>query len=64
MGQVIGESTRDGGRPKTEPITIKHLVSTILNTLIDGSQLRLTPDTPREIIRATTDWKPIPGLYS
>ncbi len=64
MGQVIGESTRDGSTPQTEPITIKHLVSTILNTLVDGSQLRLTPDVPREIIRATTDWQPIPGLHS
>jgi len=63
MGQVIGESTRDGSTPKTEPVTIKHLVSTILNTLIDGGQLRLISDAPREIIRATTDWKPIPGLH-
>ncbi len=62
MGQVIGESTRDGSRPKSEPMTIKHLISTILNRLIDAGQLRLIPDAPREIVRATTDWKPIHGL--
>ncbi len=64
MGQVIGESTRDGSKPKTEAITIKNLVSTVLNTLLDAGQLRLIPDTPREIIQATSDWKPIPGLHA
>ncbi|MBL4885164.1 MAG: DUF1501 domain-containing protein, partial [Planctomycetaceae bacterium] len=63
MGQVIGESARDGSVPKSDPITIKHLVSTVLNTLLDGGQLRLVPDAPREIIQATTDWKQIPGLH-
>jgi len=63
MGQVIGQSSRDGGTPATEPVTIQNLVSTILNTLIDGAELRLLPDTPREILQATTQWEPIPGLF-
>lgn len=30
MGQVIGQSTRDGGEPATEPVTNARLISTIL----------------------------------
>ncbi len=62
MGQVIGQSARDGGTPASEPVTIQNLVSTVLNSLFEGGQLRLVPDTPREILQAVTQWKPIPGL--
>lgn len=62
MGQVIGESDKDGGKPKTNPITIKHLVATILRTLMNPGELRLMTDAPREIIQAGSEWDPIPGL--
>lgn len=42
-GQVIGQSTRDGGEPDTEPLTIAHLVSSILHTVFDMGRLRLEP---------------------
>lgn len=42
-GQVIGQSTRDGGEPDTDPLTLKHLVSTILHTVFDMGRLRLEP---------------------
>lgn len=42
-GQVIGQSTRDGGEPDTDPLTLKHLVSTILHTVFDVGRLRLQP---------------------
>jgi hypothetical protein len=42
-GRVIGQSTRDGGEPATEPYTPAHLVSTILHTAFDVGQLRLMP---------------------
>ncbi len=42
-GRVIGQSTRDGGEPATENFTPAHLVSTILHTTFDVSQLRLLP---------------------
>ncbi len=42
-GQVIGQSTRDGGEPATEPFGPKHLISTILHTVFDAGQLRLVP---------------------
>jgi uncharacterized protein (DUF1501 family) len=62
MGRVIGQSTRDAAEPLTEPVTIPHLVSTILHTLLDVGQLRLVPGVPREILRAVTGADPIDGL--
>jgi len=62
MGRVIGQSTRDAAEPLTEPVTIPHLVSTVLHTLLDVGQLRLVPGVPREILRAVTGADPIDGL--
>jgi hypothetical protein len=42
-GRVIGRSTRDGGEPATENYTPANLVSTILHSVFDVSQLRLMP---------------------
>jgi hypothetical protein len=42
-GQVIGQSTRDGGEPITENYTPANLVSTILHTVLDVGRLRLMP---------------------
>jgi hypothetical protein len=43
-GRIIGQSTRDGGEPATEPCNPKHLISTILHSLFDAGQLRLEPE--------------------
>jgi uncharacterized protein (DUF1501 family) len=51
-GQVIGQSSRNAGEPASEPILIKNLVATMLQTLIDPAELRLMPGIPREIINA------------
>ena len=48
-GSVYGQSTRDASAPLSEPVEIKNLVSTILNTLMIGSELRLDPGLPREV---------------
>lgn len=60
-GGVIGQSTRDAGQPLSEPITIPHLVATILQTLFHLGELRLQPGVPAEIVRAASH-DPIPGL--
>ncbi len=60
-GAVIGQSSRNGGEPLSEPITIPHLVATVLQTVFDVGALRLVPSIPAEIIRAATH-DPIPGL--
>jgi hypothetical protein len=61
MGQVIGRTTRDAGRPATEPMTVERLNATILHTLLDIGQLRLQTQF-QEVIRIATAAEPIPGL--
>jgi hypothetical protein len=59
-GQVIGQSTRDGGEPLTEPVRIKNLLGTILNT----GEVRVARDVPGEINRLLSEAEPIAGLVS
>jgi hypothetical protein len=61
MGQVIGQSTRNAGEPATEPVRIPNLVSTIMQTLFDVGELRVTRGVPAEVLRAAAA-DPIPGL--
>jgi len=60
-GHVIGQSSRDAGEPATDPIRIKNLVASMLQTLTDPSEVRLNPSLPRELI-AAANADPIPGL--
>ena len=62
MGQVIGQSTRDVGEPLSEPIRNQNLISTLMHTLLDVGELRVTRGVPGEVLRAATSWEPIPGL--
>jgi uncharacterized protein (DUF1501 family) len=63
MGQVIGQSNRNGGEPATEPVRIKNLIATVMGTLFDLGKLRIARGTPREILQIT-EWDPIPALFS
>ncbi|HET6425945.1 MAG TPA: DUF1501 domain-containing protein [Planctomycetaceae bacterium] len=58
-GAVIGQSTRNGGEAATDPVTIPHLIATILQTQFDPAALRLVPGLPADLIRAATH-DPIP----
>ncbi len=62
MGQVIGQSSRDGGRPSSDPIKIPNLLSTIAHTMFDVGKLRVTRGVGREVL-ALADAAPIPGLH-
>lgn len=62
MGRVVGESTRDGGEASTEPVTIDHLVSTILHALIDPVEARLLPNLPADLLRRVSEHEPIKEL--
>jgi hypothetical protein len=62
MGQVIGQSTRDAGEPLSEPFYIKNLVATIMHTLFDIGELRVTRGVPTEIAQTISDGRPITGL--
>ena len=50
MGQVVGKSSRDGGEPADQPVTISDLVTTILDRLIDVSQARLVDGLPASLL--------------
>jgi hypothetical protein len=62
MGQVIGQSNRDASEPGSEPIRIPHLLATVMHTLFDVGELRVTRGVPNEVMRAATSADPIPGL--
>lgn len=62
MGQVIGESSTDGGEPKSAPVTIDHLNATIMHTLLDPGQVRLRNDLPDAVRNWVTAHPPIKGL--
>ena len=62
MGQVIGRSDRNGGEPNSEPVYVKNLVSTVMNTLFDGTQLRLQRGLSRELMEMIGA-ETIPGLH-
>jgi uncharacterized protein (DUF1501 family) len=62
MGQVVGRSTRDASAPQSEPITIKHLLATILHTLFDVGRLRVTSGVPNDIRLTMAGWDPISEL--
>ena len=49
-GRVIGQSTRDGGEPNGDPIGPENLISTMLHTMLNISNLRLMPDAPQTVL--------------
>lgn len=62
MGQVIGQSTRDAGEPLTTPVRIPNLISTVLHSVFNVSQLRLMPGVPQDLTQQLITPEPIPGL--
>jgi uncharacterized protein (DUF1501 family) len=63
MGQVIGQSDKQAGTPATEKYTPKHLLATVMNTLFDTGEVRVSRDVPKNVIDAVTDGVPIPELF-
>jgi hypothetical protein len=62
MGQVIGQSTKDGGEPADQPITISDLVATILHQLINVGEARLIDGLPSSLLTLLGTGTPIRGL--
>lgn len=62
MGRVVGQSSRDGGEPASDPVTMKDLVATIMHSLLDISAVRLMPDVPQRVVEAMTRGEPIRDL--
>lgn len=63
-GQVIGQSTRDGGEPLVDAVDSENLIATILRTLIDVAELRLKTGLPPDLLNFVTTGDPIPRLIS
>jgi hypothetical protein len=64
MGQVIGRSDRTASRAVTELFKPANLLATILHTLFDAGQARITPNAlPAEITKLVVDGAPIAGLF-
>jgi hypothetical protein len=63
MGQVIGQSDATASNPVSERYTPKHLLATVMHTLLDVGQVRLQPGLGKAG-QAISDGEPIPGLIS
>jgi len=61
MGQVIGQSDRLASQPSTERYTPKHLLATVMQTLLDTTELRVRPGLGK-VATVLTEGEPIPGL--
>ena len=61
-GQVIGQSTKDGGQPASNPLEPKNLLATIVPTLFDVGTARLMPGLPREVLQALASVEKVSGV--
>jgi hypothetical protein len=61
MGQVIGQSDRLASQPSSERYTPKHLLATVMHTLLDIGQVRVRAGLGR-VASVLSETEPIPGL--
>ena len=61
-GSVIGQSTKDAGKPLSEPWGIDNLLATIFHSVFDIGELRLQQNLPTDLVRLTTSHQPIDGV--
>jgi uncharacterized protein (DUF1501 family) len=64
MGQVIGQSTRDGGQPASNPVSMQDLIATIMHTLMDVGQVRFMDGVPKSVLDVLSRGMPIASLMS
>ena len=64
MGQAIGQSDRTGSRPASEPYGPENLLATVLHTMFDASELRISPELlPPEVSKVILGGQPIRELF-
>lgn len=61
-GAVIGQSTRDAAKPRSEPWGIDHLLATIFQSVFHVGELRLQQNLPVDLVRLVTSGQPISGV--
>ena len=62
-GQVIGQSTRDGGEPAVDAYNTGNLLGTIMHTMFDFGEMRLVQGLPSDVVRFVSAGEPIRGLF-
>ena len=62
MGQVIGQSDKQGGEPASDPISSSNVLATIMHYLFDVGELRVQTGIPKEVESLIVDGSPIPQL--
>jgi hypothetical protein len=62
MGQVIGRSSANGGDPAADPVHVRNLIATIMNTLFNVPEARLVRGLSGDVGRVITEGEPIPQL--
>jgi uncharacterized protein (DUF1501 family) len=62
-GQTIGQSSRNNDEPLSEPVGTDQMLGTVMHTLFDIGQLRVTRGIPREILAKLENSPPIAGLF-
>lgn len=62
MGQVIGETDNRAAVPVGQVVTSGNVFATIMGTLLDLSELRVTAGAPTDIVRYLGEHEPIPQL--
>jgi hypothetical protein len=62
MGQVIGSSTKDGGEPANDRVTIPNLYATLMETVLDTGAVRAMAGIPKEVTDVINGASPIRQL--
>ena len=64
MGQAIGRSDRTASRPASQPYGPENLLTTVLHTMFDAAELRISPERlPAEVTKVILDGQPIRELF-
>jgi hypothetical protein len=61
-GQVIGQSARDGGTPLSDPVRLRDLTATVLQSILDVDQVRLSASLPQNLLNLLAQGTPIRNL--
>ncbi len=62
MGEVVGSSTKDGGEPASDRVTIPNLYATLMETLLDTGAVRAMAGIPNEVNEVINGASPIRQL--
>ena len=62
MGQIVGSSTKDGGEPASNRVTIPNLYATLMEILLDTGAVRAKAGIPNEVNEVINGASPIREL--